>query len=267
MKKAYVEITNNCNLSCDFCIKNKRPNKFMTVDEFNIILDKLKGFTNYLYLHILGEPLLHPAINQFISLATNKGYNLNITTNGYLISRIKEVNIRQINISLHSYNKKYGTSLEEYMENIFEKIEELPKTFFSLRFWVKNIYTSEMIKIINNRYNTNIRIDDLHPNKSIKINEHVFVNSFRGFIWPDLENDYYSCRGTCYALKDHIGILVDGTVVPCCLDSMGIINLGNIFKEGLDEILKARRPQDMLNGFRNNKKVEKLCCKCNFLGD
>lgn len=267
MKKVYVEIINNCNLSCDFCIKNKRPNKFMTTEDFNIILDKLKGFTNYLYLHILGEPLLHPYINEFISLAGNKGYNLNITTNGYLISRIRETGIRQINISLHSYNKKYGVSLEEYMKNIFEKIEELPKTYVSLRFWVKNADTSEMIEMINNRYSTNIKIEDLQSNKSIKINEHIFVNSFREFIWPDLENDYYSTSGTCYALKDHIGILVDGTVVPCCLDSMGIINLGNIFRDNLDEILGAKRPQDMLNGFKNNKKVEKLCCKCNFLDD
>ena len=28
-KKVYIEITNNCNLNCDFCIKNQRKNKFM----------------------------------------------------------------------------------------------------------------------------------------------------------------------------------------------------------------------------------------------
>ena len=47
-KKIYIEITNNCNLNCDFCIKNKRKNKFITIDEFNIILEKIRDYTDYL---------------------------------------------------------------------------------------------------------------------------------------------------------------------------------------------------------------------------
>ena len=80
-KKVYVEITNNCNLKCDFCIKNSRENKFMSLVDFNIILEKLETYTNYLYFHVLGEPLLHPKINEFINIASNK-FNINITTNG-----------------------------------------------------------------------------------------------------------------------------------------------------------------------------------------
>ena len=69
-KKIYVEITNACNLSCDFCIKNKRKLKFMSEDEFKIILEKIKNHTEYLYFHVLGEPLMHPKINEFINLAS-----------------------------------------------------------------------------------------------------------------------------------------------------------------------------------------------------
>ena len=97
-KKVYIEITNNCNLSCDFCPHNKRKNEFITLDNFNIILDKLENYTKYLYLHVLGEPLLHPNINEIIDVAS-KRYKINITTNGYLIDKIKNnKNIRQINI-------------------------------------------------------------------------------------------------------------------------------------------------------------------------
>ena len=139
-KKIYVEITNNCNLNCDFCIGNKRDKKFIDIDTFNTLLDKLDGYTNYLYFHVMGEPLLHPKINELIDIAS-KRFNINITTNGYLIDRIKDnKNIRQINISLHSNDEKYNTSLDDYMNKIFDSVDELSKnTYVEYRMWVNNV--------------------------------------------------------------------------------------------------------------------------------
>ena len=53
-KKIYVEITNNCNLNCDFCIKNKRKQEFINIEKFRLLLEKIKDYTDYLYFHILG---------------------------------------------------------------------------------------------------------------------------------------------------------------------------------------------------------------------
>ena len=118
-KKVYVEITNSCNLKCPFCLGNKREIKFMKEEEFRLILAKLKGYTNYLYFHLLGEPLLHPKINEYINLASLNNYLVNITTNGYYIDRVKDnKNIRQINISLHSFDEK-RIDLDTYLNNIF----------------------------------------------------------------------------------------------------------------------------------------------------
>lgn len=263
-KKVYIEITNNCNLKCDFCIKNSRPNKFMSIDDFNIILNKVDSYTNYLYFHVLGEPLLHPKINEFIDIAS-KSFNINITTNGYLIDRIKDnKNIRQLNISLHSYDEKYGICLEDYINNIFNVVDKLSKyTYISYRFWLKSKYTDEILDMINRKYNTNLVIDNLKNNSTLDKN--IFISINEEFIWPDLNNSYFNERGTCYALKDHIGILVDGTIVPCCLDSKGIINLGNIFECALEDVIKSKRYNDMLKGFKNNKKCELLCKKCKYL--
>lgn len=258
-KKVYLEITNNCNLSCEFCPHNDRPNKFISLDEYKFILKKLKGYTNYLYLHVLGEPLLHPNINEIIDIGSTN-YKINITTNGYLINRIKNnKNIRQLNISLHSFNDKYIT-LEKYMNDILVSIEELSKyTYISLRLWTKNKYSKEIIKYINKYYNLNIR-----ELKKCTLKTNVFLDVEEEFIWPDLNNNIYNLYGNCYALKDHIGILVDGTIVPCCLDSKGIINLGNIYKEDINYILNKEKYKNMLLGFKNNKKVEELCKHCNF---
>lgn len=263
-KKIYLEITNDCNLKCPFCIKNDREKKYITIDEYNIILKKLKNHTNYLYFHVLGEPLLHPKINELINIGS-KDFKINITTNGYLIKRIKDNNnIRQINISLHSFSEAYNKSLNEYMNDIFETIDVLKEnTYISFRIWIKNKYTNKILEIINNRYNTNLKIENIKNNTTICKN--IFISINEEFIWPDLNNNYYNESGTCYALKDHIGILSDGRVIPCCLDSKGIINLGNIFKDNIDDIKKNSRYINMLNGFKNNKKCELLCKKCKYL--
>jgi len=260
-KKIYLEITNNCNLSCSFCIKNNRMKKFIDIDDYIKVLDSLKSYTKYLYFHVSGEPLLHPKINELINLGS-KDYFINITTNGYLIKRIKDNhNIRQLNISLHSFDEKYNVTLEQYLENIFEVIDELHKeTYFSLRFWVNNKYNKEIINLIEKKYNTKIKIES-----GFEIIKNVFVSVGKEFIWPDLNNEYYNENGTCYALKDHIGILVNGDVVPCCLDANGIIKLGNIYENSLEDIINSEKYNKILLGFRNNKKREELCKKCNFL--
>ncbi|MBE6148875.1 MAG: radical SAM protein [Firmicutes bacterium] len=260
-KKVYVEITNNCNLKCDFCIQNSRVKKFMSTEEFKIILNKLKSHTKYLYFHVLGEPLVHPNVSEFIDYASDN-YAVNITTNGYLINRIKDKkNIRQVNISLHSYDEKYNISLENYMKNIFDSIELLKEyTYISLRFWVKNKFSKKILSLISKRYHLDLDINNLKDNT--KLEKNVYLSTNEEFIWPDLKNNYWDEVGSCYGLKHHIGILVDGTIIPCCLDSKGTINLGNIFKNDIDDIISSSRYQKMLEGFKNNFKVELLCKKC-----
>ena len=264
-KKIYIEITNSCNLNCDFCIKNSRKLEFMKKDSFIKVLDKIKNHTNYLYFHILGEPLMHPNINEFIDYASNN-FKINITTNGYLIDKIRDnKNIRQLNISLHSFDLKYHITLDEYMDKILEVSDILSQngTYISFRFWLNNKHSLKMLEKINKYFHTNISLTNTDSNITIK--ENVFVSISHQFIWPSLDNDSVNYNGTCYALKDHIGILVDGSIVPCCLDTKGDINLGNIYSESLESIISKDRTQNIIKGFKNHKKYEELCQKCNFL--
>ena len=260
-KKVYVEITNNCNLDCYFCIKNKRNKKYISIDEFKVLLDKLEGYTNYLYFHVMGEPLMHPGINELIDLASTR-YRVNITTNGYLINKIKNnKGIRQINISLHSYDTKYKKSLDNYLNNIFDSVDSLVNngTVINYRLWVNSVNKYEIINKLNDKYNCNIE-----NNKKLKLANNIYYEAEEEFVWPSMNNDYYSENGTCMGTRSHIGILVDGTVVPCCLDSEGIINLGNIYKSNLDDIINSAKFKAIKEGFLNNKKMEMLCKKCCF---
>lgn len=259
-KKIYIEITNGCNLNCSFCIGNKRSVKFMSFSEFAFILDKIKGYTKYLYFHILGEPLLHPDIIKFINYANDCGFFVNITTNGYLINRLKGVSsIRQLNVSVHSFDLKYGVSLDHYLSDIFDVIDSFSDTYVSLRLWT-DCSCDILFKIVNHY---NLDVPTCYDN--FKLSDRIFLSKFHEFIWPDFNNDYYSEVGKCYGLIDHIGILSDGSIVPCCLDSTPSICLGNIFYDDLDIVLNSDRVFNMINGFKNSYKCEELCRHCKFL--
>ena len=57
----------------------------------------------------------------------------------------------------------------------------------------------------------------------------------------------------------------DGTIVPCCLDSEGIINLGNIYNDDLEEVFNTNIVKEMKDGFKKNYKCQELCRHCSFL--
>ena len=265
LKKIYLEITNACNLNCSFCIKNNRKINYMSKENYCYIIDKIKNDTKEIYLHVLGEPLMHNDINYFIDYAYNNNLLVNITTNGYLINNIKNnKHIHRLNISIHSYNRRYKKDLYDYLEDIFNVVDNIrDNTFVSLRLWVGNKDSKAILDYINNRYNVNI--DKLDNNNKIKITNNLIIDTFHEFIWPDLNNNHYEEIGTCKGLIDHIGILNDGTIIPCCLDSRGIINLGNIYENSISEVLKSDRAKKMINGFKNSYKCEELCRHCHFL--
>lgn len=262
-KKIYIEITNICNLSCSFCAKNNRKPEFMSKENFIEILNKIKEYTNYIYLHVMGEPLLHPNINEFIEIASEKGFQVNLTTNGTLLSHLKKNSpIRQLNISLHALKEQNNKDWTNMLLNIFEKCEELAEegTYINYRIWRKNC--DDIIKQLENRYQVIISNKD----KSKTLVPNIYYSKEEEFTWPIENQKEGKCPSIsrCRAIKDHIAILVDGTIVPCCLDNNGNIPLGNIFSNHLEEIIHSTLYNQLLKGFRENKKLHKLCQNCTF---
>lgn len=259
-KKIYIEITNICNLSCSFCMPDNRKKEYMVIDKFTHILDEVKNYTDYIYLHVKGEPLMHPLINDFIELAYQRGIKVNITTNGTLIDKLNNKNIRQINYSMQSTN-----DVEE-IRGIIKKIRAFIKDtniYFSLRLWTEQVKLNDKLKqMLIEEFDLLDRIEDIQDKKEIDNN--IFLSIEEEFKWPNLTNSDEESVGYCYGLKDHIAILVDGTVVPCCLDNNGDISLGNIYNSSLNEILESERVNNIIIGFQNRQAVEKLCQKCDF---
>lgn len=268
-RKVYIEITNNCNLSCSFCSEVKKPKRMMKIDEFEHILKEIKDKTNYIYLHVKGEPLLHPNIVDFLNLAEKYNLKVNLTTNGTLfpkvVDKIKDCKaLHKLNFSLHSEN-----DIPNYLENIFESVKKLsPEVVVIYRLWTLNNglldkKPTETVEKLKTFYNLpQETVEKIKNENNIKITSTIYVDKDNEFAWPNLEGD--NSTGFCHALKTHIAILVDGTIVPCCLDSNGIINLGNIYQQSLNDIIESKRYQDLKKSFQDNKPCEELCKKCSF---
>lgn len=268
-KKIYIEITNICNLNCSFCSKDNRIKESISLTKMEEVLNKINDYTDYVYLHVKGEPLLHPKLKEILDLCEKYHKKVNVTTNATLVKEKESIlnhpAIRQINLSVHSENKK-----ENYLEEIFAVVDKLKNKNIVYRFWTMEANnlpkesTDSVEKIINHYQLSPEIVEKLKKDTNIKINSHTYVNKANQFIWPDINNDYYKETGYCYALKDQLAILVDGTVVPCCLDSNGIINLGNIYNNDLSEIIGSSRYQEMRIGFCNRKVTEELCKHCSY---
>ena len=268
-KKIYIEITNACNLNCSFCSPINRKIDYMSPNNFKEVLSKIEGYTDYIYLHVKGEPLLHPNLDEILDICDKKGINVQITTNGTLLKDRKDIllkhNIRQINISLHSEN-----NIKTYFEDVFNTCNKLSKkSYICYRIWTlkDNKFSKKSTNIVNKlidyyKLSPDI-VDKIYTKKDITLSKNIYLSKSNIFDWPDKDRKE-STDGFCLGLNTHIGVLVDGTVIPCCLDGDGIINLGNIFTESVDEILNKELTKNIINGFKNNKAYHELCKKCTY---
>lgn len=268
-KKIYIEITNCCNLSCSFCSKTSKPKRTMTIEEFKNIISKIKSHTDYIYLHVKGEPLLHKDLKEFLKIAEENDLKVNLTTNGTLFSqRVDDLKnskaLKKVNFSLHSEN-----NYPNYFENIFQSVDKLPKDITVIyRLWTLSNSaldkkSTEIVEKLKDYYNLSPQIvDKLYKEQNVKISSNIYVDKDNEFIWPTVTEE--KSNGYCYALKTHLGILVDGTVVPCCLDASGIINLGNIYTDTLENIMTTERYRKLKKSFQDHKPSEALCASCTY---
>jgi len=267
-KKIYIEITNKCNLTCSFCSIDKRLKKEMTVDEFKTVLDKVFNYTESIYLHVKGEPLLHSKFDDILSICDKYNVKVCITTNGTLLKQKKNVllkhNIKQINVSSHSEN-----NYPNYFNDVFDTCDELSKRITIIyRIWTLNNLKTLSTRIVNKiieHYKLSTKIvDKIYDAKNINIADNIYLDKDIEFTWPNEGVYLDDSVGTCYGTRSHIAILSNGIVTPCCLDSEGNINMGNIFNDDMETILNNKLFREIKEGFQRNIIINPLCKKCNY---
>lgn len=99
--------------------------------------------------------------------------------------------------------------------------------------------------------------------RSRVLGKDLFLEQEQVFAWPDKKAAETGAQ-FCFGLRDQLGVLSDGTVVPCCLDHEGDVPLGNLFETPLTEILASPRARALYDGFSRRAPVEELCRRCGF---
>lgn len=277
LQRAYVEIGNVCNLRCSFCPALRRPPRQMSAEEFRTVAEKLQGVTKTLYLHVMGEPLCHPELEEILRIAGEMGYRICVTTNGTLLRARGTAllsfapYIHRISISLHCME---GNGAEESLATYLSGVLD-----FARRSAALGIYTVFRLWNLDaegrtgaNRENETVEaaLRSAYPEpwqkrwSGWRVGENTFLEYAGIFTWPtestaDAEED-----GTCHGLMDQIAVLADGTVVPCCLDAEGEIPLGNLFETDMETILSSPRATAMREGFAAGRMTENLCRRCTY---
>lgn len=270
LKKVYLEITNICNLSCAFCPGTRREKRMLTVDEFTVLAGKLRPHAEYLYFHLMGEPLLHPSLGIFLEVAGGLGFQVMLTTNGTLLNKrgetlCKSPALLKVNISLQSFEANTLGDLKTYLEDCihFAETANAAGKRCEFRLWNRN-GLEELNPQIEARLAAAFPKPWKKSREGWKLRENLWLEPGDHFDWPDLGADDRGERCFCYGLRDQIGVLCDGTVVPCCLDHEGDIALGNLFRQELDEILNTDRARAIRGGFSERRAVEALCRSCGY---
>ena len=279
-EKIYIELSDICGLNCGFCPSVKGVRGAMSVEKFGIIAKKVAGVGRIYTFHLLGDPLVLPNLKNFIKLANAHKMPLELTTSGFYMSEkntqllLESENIRQINLSLMAFLAQKKLNLNEYFAPILRflrlHLAQNSQSFVNLRLWnlganfTPPFENNAIYSLLEREFDTKIQKNA--PKN--RLENRIILHQSELFCWAgagEKNAPKVPCvKGSCHALRKQIGILSDGTVVPCCMDTSGVIGLGNLFTQELSEILASKRAVAMKKGFERGEFTEKLCQQCEF---
>ena len=280
--KVNIEISNICNLQCSFCPEVVRTKKLMSLDLFQNIIKQVAPLTEQVCFHLMGDPLVHPKLEEMVHICEEHEVKIFFVTNG-LLMRDKQSELllnpafRQVNFSLHSFPDNFpDKDPTDYLNRIFsytdKAMKQRPDLYINFRLWnlqdVSNTSQRnlDMLKRIEDHFQVQINAQvNVRNKKSVHLKNRLYLHFDTEFIWPSMDLPVLGTSGRCHGLSSHFGILADGRVVPCCLDKEAAITLGSVEEQPLIEILDSPRAKAILNGFKNKKLLEGLCQRCQYI--
>lgn len=248
---------------------------------FESIIEQAKAYTKEIACHVVGDPLTLSNLYDYLEIIHKHGLKAMLTTSGYFLkkhtySTLFHPCVKQINLSLNSFNKNdTALTFDQYITPILDlceaKLKRKEELFINLRIWNLDEAMSEhgfnrmLFGTFSKHFNFMLDLDAIYRErpKSIRLAPKILLHFDTYFEWPSLKNQNYG-DGTCQGLQSHIAVLAGGKVVPCCLDCDGVMELGDLCKQSLKEIVNSSRALAIAAGFKENRAVEELCQKCSY---
>ncbi|MCJ7616102.1 MAG: radical SAM protein [Desulfobacterales bacterium] len=269
--KLHIEITNVCNLGCIMCPRSymSRKKGMMDMGLFKKIINESKGKVEFIYLHLFGEPLMHPHIIDMIKYCKEAGIFTGLATNATLLDNVKSKEIANSGldfmvISFDGINKeeyekiRRGGNYEktlEYIKGFLQIKGKKPHTVLQL---IYMNFTRDKIKEYTNFWGSfNIEAVRIKP-----------LQTWSG----EIENinelstkEYFKGQKPCDRPWRHLCILWDGTATPCEFDFNGAYPLGNIRDQSIEEIWNNERIIELRNQhISHNINEVKICKSCTY---
>lgn len=254
----------------------------MSLEVFENIIKQVSPLTQMVTFHLMGEPLVHPELKAFVEICEKYQTKIFFVTNGFLLKPehfdlLTRPIFHQVNFSLHSFFDNYpNKSSDQYLKKIFDWTDQAfitnPKLYINYRLW--NLTSNhgltaanyEMLNAIETKYHVICPKEmNVSEQKSFHIKNRLYLHFDSEFEWPSLTKKVLGTKGSCYGLSSHFGVHADGTVVPCCLDKEADIPLGRVQDNTILNILNSDRSAKIKTGFKNQKLVEDLCQRCQYI--
>ncbi len=253
-RKVMVETVLACNLSCPECAIGggmiTRKKGLITLEQFQVIARKISPYSEYLYLHIWGEPTLNPEIVPMVSLAS-AFTQTNISTNALLLDEAKAEalitsGVTDLIVSID------GVSQEVYAryrvggqaQKAFEALDRLQR--LNLKHGGKVNILPQFVVFQHNEHEM-ARFREICSGIGLEATfKAPYIHEPSAFAHasdPAYTRPHYAtealrkeamrgCSDPCEVLT----LLVDGTAVACCYDSDSLTDFGNIFEQDVEEI-------------------------------
>ena len=247
----------------------------MTPETFRTLAAKLRPYGQYLYLHVMGEPLLHPQLPELLEICRALDFRVTLTTNGTLLPVRQPVllaapALRKVSVSLHSFEANEAGDFRAYLTGCtdFARAAMAAGVLTDFRLWNLDGAQTKGLHDRNDEILAHLHAAFSEPWQrntwGWRLAKGVFVSFGERFDWPDAQAADRGALGRCRALSDQLAVLSDGTVVPCCLDHEGTLALGNLLCQDLPEILSAPLARTIREGFEKGIRAAPLCRRCGY---
>lgn len=215
MRIYQIELTNYCNATCSYCphSKMKRTKGYISMDTIDTIIDYMKSINqNYVALHHMGEPLLHPEVGNIIEKFTLNGIRTEFSTNGLMLKK-KNIDILLAGISLVRIAVDEFYNRPGYIQTI-QNFLELAKSF-DTKIRIHTVVGNDLTPFKN------------YENGSTVILENKTLDNWAGQV-DGMESKMLPAQECYFTDHNYVVVLWDGTVAQCCLDYDGRFPLGTI---------------------------------------
>lgn len=248
-----LELTNHCNLRCTFCPVNttmRRPKGFMDPDLFRRVLDDNPQL-DFVLAFQWGEPLLHPHFFELVRYAADLGVRTMITSNGTHLSpenraRLLDCGLERITFSVdgdHATHRAIrGYDLGRLREDVLALRRERDAAGARLRIDVSMVVDAA----------TEGALD-------------AYFADWRGAVdrvqaIPRIvaERRTAPCRELW---RGTLVVLWDGRVTVCCVDSEGLLQVGDARKERLLDVWNGEAMR-RIRGRHAQGDFPPLCANC-----